>query len=69
MGGVLNLRNMENKLDVVGGATVGELYNALTPQTRDLCQYQNTFLNQNPRFSFADVNDIWVLNLQFTCNQ
>jgi hypothetical protein len=66
---IINTDPSENGLDRIGGATIRELYNALTPQTRDLCQYQNTFLNQNPRFSFADVNDIWVLNIpDFRCD-
>ena len=59
----------ENTLDRIGGATIRELYNALTPQATNLCNYQNVFLTQNPRFNFLDVNDVWLLNIEnFPCN-
>jgi hypothetical protein len=65
---VANTDPAENGEDRIGGATIRELYNALTPQATNLCNYQNIFLTQNPRFSFVDVNDIWIWNLQAPCN-
>jgi hypothetical protein len=62
----------ENIQDVAGGATIRELYNALTPEARNLCQYQFIFQVQTPRFSFTEVDGIWRYNLpiQFAvCNQ
>jgi hypothetical protein len=58
----------ENTEDRIGGATIRELYLALTPQATNLCNYQNIFLTQNPRFNFGNVNEIWIWNLQPPCN-
>ncbi len=62
----------ENIQDVAGGTTIRELYNALTPQATNLCNYQSIFISQTPRFSFTEVDGIWRYNLplQFAvCNQ
>jgi hypothetical protein len=67
-----NTDPFENDRDRAGGATIRELYNALTPQATNLCNYQSIFMSQTPRFNFGEINDIWQYNLPANfafCNQ
>lgn len=67
-----NTDPFENDRDRAGGANIRELYNALTPQATNLCNYQSIFMSLTPRFNFSEMNDIWQYNLPANfafCNQ
>jgi hypothetical protein len=48
--------------DLVQGVTIRQMYNALTPESRDFCRYIDVLIRQNPGLNFGNVQEIYLRN-------
>lgn len=48
----------ENNWDFVGGVSIRQIYNALTPQATNMCNFIDSLFSQNP---WLNISNLWLL--------
>jgi hypothetical protein len=58
----VNTNPAENNWDFVGGVSIRQMYNALTPQANNMCNYIDVLLSQNVGLNLGDLNNLYFEN-------